>query len=564
MAGTPDQNEIGRRMSSPALMLNNGIETLTRFVADREKYSPIKAKMKTLAHWVENNRQHIFYLVLFFGIVIGLFAERFYYYTIEREHSGLRALMSYGISVTRGAAAGMSFTFSLLLLTMCRNVITWLRGSFINYYIPFDSHIAFHKIVAWVALFFTALHVLGYGFNFYHIVTQPTNHLCIFDSIVLRAESKLSFTFWVFGNMTGFTGVLLVLIICIIYVFATQTARRYIFNSFWLTHKLFIVMYILTILHGASVIVQKPLFHAYFLVPAILFTIDKMISLSRKKTEITVIRAEKLPSDITFLEFKRPAKFEYKSGQWVSIACLSHAKNEYHPFTLTSAPHEDTLSLHIRALGPWTWNIRNIFDPENLKDGPYPKLYLDGPYGAGQQDWYQYDVSVLVGAGIGVTPYASILKNFVHMATMRTTYKMKCQKLYFIWVTGSQKHFEWLLDIIREVEEVDQKGIVSIDIFITQFFQNFDLRTAMLYVCEEHFQKLSGGRSVFTGLKANTHFGRPKLNEMLKAVHRVHPMVKKVGVFSCGPPGITKSVEQACIESSNTTKALFEHHFENF
>ena len=53
-------------------------------------------------------------------------------------------------------------------------------------------------------------------------------------------------------------------------------------------------------------------------------------------------------------------------------------------------------------------------------------------------------------------------------------------QLYFIWVTGSQRHFEWLLDIIREVEEVDQKGIVSIDIFITQFFQNFDLRTCML------------------------------------------------------------------------------------
>lgn len=47
-------------------------------------------------------------------------------------------------------------------------------------------------------------------------------------------------------------------------------------------------------------------------------------------------------------------------------------------------------------------------------------------------------------------------------------------------MTGSQRHFEWLLDIIREVEEVDEKGIVSIDIFITQFFQNFDLRTCML------------------------------------------------------------------------------------
>ena len=58
------------------------------------------------------------------------------------------------------------------------------------------------------------------------------------------------------------------------------------------------------------------------------------------------------------------------------------------------------------------------------------QLYLDGPYGAGQQDWYQYEVSVLVGAGIGVTPYASILKDFVHMASIRNMYKMKCHKVY--------------------------------------------------------------------------------------------------------------------------------------
>ena len=53
-------------------------------------------------------------------------------------------------------------------------------------------------------------------------------------------------------------------------------------------------------------------------------------------------------------------------------------------------------------------------------------------------------------------------------------------QLYFIWITGSQRHFEWLLDILQEVEQIDQHGMVSIDIFITQFFQNFDLRTAML------------------------------------------------------------------------------------
>ena len=79
------------------------------------------------------------------------------------------------------------------------------------------------------------------------------------------------------------------------------------------------------------------------------------------------------------LEFKRPPRFEYKSGQWVRIACLSQGKDEYHPFTLTSAPHEDTLKVHIRALGPWTWNIRETFDPENMgpnSRNPKVGLYL--------------------------------------------------------------------------------------------------------------------------------------------------------------------------------------------
>ncbi|KAH3701162.1 hypothetical protein DPMN_076145 [Dreissena polymorpha] len=63
--------------------------------------------------------------------------------------------MSYGISTTRGAAAAMSFCFSLLLVTMLRNTITFLRGTFLNLYAPFDSIVSFHKVVAWTALFFT-------------------------------------------------------------------------------------------------------------------------------------------------------------------------------------------------------------------------------------------------------------------------------------------------------------------------------------------------------------------------------------------------------------------------
>jgi len=71
---------------------------------------------------------------------------------------------------------------------------------------------------------------------------------------------------------------------------------------------------------------------------------------------------------VTALKFKRPLDFEYKSGQWVRIACIELGEGEYHPFTLTSAPNEDFLSLHIRAVGPWTMNLRSTYDANNLGD----------------------------------------------------------------------------------------------------------------------------------------------------------------------------------------------------
>lgn len=77
---------------------------------------------------------------------------------------------------------------------------------------------------------------------------------------------------------------------------------------------------------------------------------------------------------MTALTFKRPLNFEYKSGQWVRIACPKIGENEYHPFTLTSAPHEEHLSLHIRALGPWTTNLRKTYDLNNRGDKPFPMV----------------------------------------------------------------------------------------------------------------------------------------------------------------------------------------------
>lgn len=80
-------------------------------------------------------------------------------YTIEREHSGLRRIAGLGVTVTRGAASAMMFTYATLLLTMCRNTITYLRETPLHLYIPFDRAVDMHKFIAKWALFFTSKYI---------------------------------------------------------------------------------------------------------------------------------------------------------------------------------------------------------------------------------------------------------------------------------------------------------------------------------------------------------------------------------------------------------------------
>ena len=385
-------------------------------------------RLAVFLRWMENYRLHIFYLSLFELVVIAIFVERAYYYSVEREHAGLRRIAGYGVTITRGAASGMMFTYSVLLITMARNFITYLRETIFNYYIPFDSYISFHKIVALNGLFFTVMHCIGHGINFYHIATQTANDLtCIFREVYHRTHTLPKFSYWLFLTMTGFAAFVLTLITVIIFVFATQYARRYTFQAFWYTHHLYVIFYILSFLHGSGRLVQDPLFGNFFLGPGIVYAIDLLISVSRRKHEVAVVRADILPSQVIGIYFKRPISFDYKAGQWLKVASAAQNPGEFHSFTISSAPHEEYLSLHIRAVGPWTFNFREHYNPVNLRGQPFPKLYIDGPFGEGHQDWFRYEVAILVGGGIGVTPFASILKELVHRFNIGA--RVECRKV---------------------------------------------------------------------------------------------------------------------------------------
>ena len=95
-------------------------------------------------------------------------------------------------------------------------------------------------------------------------------------------------------------------------------------------------------------------------------------------------------------------------------------------------------------------------------------------------------------------------------------------------MTRSEKHFEWLLEVIRLAEAWDVT--LKTHIFITEKEQNYDLRTLMRFLLESKL-KCPTGRSLFTGLRAETHFGRPKFNELLELIMQENPSTGKIGVF---------------------------------
>uniref|UniRef100_A0A3P8XH77 NAD(P)H oxidase (H2O2-forming) n=1 Tax=Esox lucius TaxID=8010 RepID=A0A3P8XH77_ESOLU len=541
---------LGGRLFIPRL----GVQSPKVYVKPRKEHynrNPIQQKIQHFKRFVENYRRHIVCFIIVYGITAGV-----------ADSTGLPATSVVGVLVSRGSAAAISFLYPYMLLTVCRNLITLGRETFLNRYIPFDAAIDFHRFMAMSAVLLSVVHSLGHVVNVYVFSVCDLSILaCLFPNVLSNngSEMPMKWSWWFFQTVPGMTGVLLLLVLSFMHVFASRYFRRISFRGFWLSHYLYVLLYVLTVIHGSFQLLQAPRFYIYLIPPALLFLLDKLISLNRKKVEIPVVKATLLPSGVTFLEFKRPQGFVYRSGQWVRVACLALGTDEYHPFTLTSAPHQETLSLHIRAVGPWTSQLREAYDPEQQET--FPKLYLDGPFGEGHQDWTNFEVSVLVGGGIGVTPFASILKDLVFKSSIKC--KIQCKKVYFIWVTRTQRQFEWVSEIIREVEDQDTLDLVSVHIYITQLPEKFDLRTTMLYVCERHFQKV-WNRSLFTGLRSVTHFGRPPFVSFFNSLQEVHPEVDKIGVFSCGPPGLTKNVEKACQQMNKRDQTNFQHHYENF
>jgi NADPH oxidase len=134
---------------------------------------------------------------------------------------------------------------------------------------------------------------------------------------------------------------------------------------------------------------------------------------------------------------------------------------------------------------------------------------IDGPFGSASEDCFKYEVAVCVGAGIGVTPFSSVLKS-IWYHVINPSAAMKLRKVYFIWICRDTEAFEWFQDLLQALEAEDIDNFLQISIYLTGGLKADQIRN--IVVNDRYSQ------DALTGLRSPTLYGRPNFDVLFHQV----------------------------------------------
>ncbi|CAN1778337.1 Respiratory burst oxidase homolog protein F [Linum perenne] len=582
--------------------------------------SPIRRMGTNFVYFLEMNWKRIWVLSLWIMIMIGLFAWKFYQYKQKAAFN----VMGYCLLTAKGAAETLKFNMALILLPVCRNTITRLRSTRLAYVFPFDDNINFHKTIAAGIVVGVILHVGNHlACDFPRLVSASARDYDLY----LRndfGDHKPSYMKLVRG-VEGVTGILMVILMIIAFTLATRWFRRSLiklpkplnrltgFNAFWYSHHLFVIVYILLVVHGIFLYMvhhwYKKTTWMYLSVPVLMYAGERALRFFRSGSHsVRLLKVAIYPGNVLTLQMSKPTQFRYKSGQYMFVQCPAVSPFEWHPFSITSAPGDDYLSVHIRQLGDWTQELKRVFsevcerpisgrsgllraDETTKRSYSLPKLLIDGPYGAPAQDYKKYDVLLLVGLGIGATPFISILKdllnNIVKMEEMsvskpqdslaegselsfrsstdfmrRKKAMIKTTNAYFYWVTREQGSFDWFKGVMNEIADLDQRGVLEMHNYLTSVYEEGDARSTLITMVQA-LNHAKNGVDIVSGTRVRTHFARPNWKKVLSKLSSKHCNAK-IGVFYCGAPVLANELGKLCYEFNQKGSTKFEFHKEHF
>ncbi|XP_076148332.1 NADPH oxidase 1 [Alosa pseudoharengus] len=562
-----------------------------------------------MGNWIINHGFTAFLLFIWMGINIFLFVWFYFFYDLGDQFIYTRHLLGSALAWARAPAAVLNFNCMLILLPVCRNLLSLIRGTFMccgrTMRKQIDHNISFHKLAAYMIGLMTAVHTVAHLLNVeWYYNSFRGEYDALSDALsALEDEDNTTYlnpirsntttpTLFAFTSLAGITGVIITLSLILIITSSMEVIRRSYFEVFWYTHHLFVVFFIGLVIHGAGRIVRNqkttdpphntsfcfsrpeqwgqipecpiPQFAGGFpqtwmwvIGPMFLYVCERLLRFIRYTQKVEYRKIVIRPSKVLELQLTKKG-FKMDVGQYVFLNCPSISQLEWHPFTMTSAPEEDFFSVHIRSAGDWTQKLISMV--EQLPEGAQgPKMGVDGPFGTASEDVFDYEVAMLVGAGIGVTPFASIMKS-IWYKFKESNPKLRTRKIYFYWLCRETHAFEWFADLLQVLEsEMEERGMgdfLTYKLYLTGWDKSHATH-AMVHFGED--------TDIVTGLKQKTHYGRPNWDKEFEEIRKENP-TSTVGSFLCGPAVLAKTLEKKCVKYSDVDprKTRFYFNKENF
>ncbi|KAI9705984.1 MAG: hypothetical protein M1836_005390 [Candelina mexicana] len=534
--------------------------------------------------------------VLFWGLHIGMFIFGWWKQAADSRLAGLNTL-TFSVWLSRGAGLVLSIDGALILLPMCRNILRWVRPKL--RFLPLDESQFFHRQVAYSLLIWTIVHTSAHYVNFFNVERSQ-----------IRKESAVEIHYTQVGGITGH-----VMLLCMLLMYTTAHAkiRQQSFETFWYTHHLYVPFLLALYTHAMGCFVRdtpkpfSPFAGKNFwnhcigyegwrweLWGAGFYLCERIFRAISTRRETEIVKVVRHPYDAMEIQFRKPS-MRYKPGQWLYLNVPSVSRTQWHPFTITSCPFDDYISVHIRQVGDFTRALGDALgtgssqsklyddlDPMGmyeiaLQNGQsMPKLRIDGPYGTPAEDVFDNEIAVLIGTGIGVTPWASILKNIYNLRAGPNPPR-RLRRVEFIWVCRDTTSFEWFQTLLSSLEAQSQDAarmpgsegpeFLRIHTYLTQ---QLDIDTANNIV----LNSVGSAKDPLTELKSRTNFGRPDFPRLFGALREgiinqtyisglESNLKTNVGVYFCGPNIAAREIRKAC-RSQTTDDVKFSFWKEHF
>ena len=422
--------------------------------------------------------------VLLFVYTLKLWIDRVGTSRQEGETDPNALVLSYWLAPAKAFGLLLDLNCAIILLPVCRTLIRWLYVQstkdqsrttlalrYVLRLVPLDYHVHFHRIIAFVIVLAAVGHTFAHFVNF---ALRPSVTIAVLG-----------------GPWSLISGGLLILVVLLMYSAAFPRVRAARFELFFEIHHLFIIFFILLLVHGAHGV--GPNFWKYFIGPAVLYGTDRLLRIvqGRRAAEL---RSVQFMQDVMCLEFGKVGVFAkpYKPGQYLTLQCPAISPLQWHPFTISTAPGDPTVTVHIKiksdnpaaftyrvaaylaSMDP-TLNRTDLtqwgyikFDrpnprptPGNLRlpgrtEGPdqRPLFRITGPFAAPTQHLSEYSVAMVVGAGIGVTPLSACMRQVVQYEWGISVGQTFPSRVFFVWLVahGDLDGFRWMLRLIRKTQ----------------------------------------------------------------------------------------------------------------